>query len=629
MVAEQSAAREESERERARRSSAQKARHANVYRRLLGYLRPYRGRFLLALGAMSLYGATDGAVPYILKRVLDDIFGSRNEAMLWNLVYLILTFAVIRGLFGFLERYLIASVGLNIVRDLRNEISAHLLSLSPAFYSRHTSGSLVSRMTNDTLLVRSALTDAVGSILRDSIRIAALLAMALYLDPVLGAIAFVGFPIGIYPVMRFGKKVRRLSRHGQDRFGGLTGLLQEMIVGHRVVQAFSREDHEYRRFREENEHIRATYQKAEKYGAFAGPTNEALASLAIAAVILYGGFSVISGVRTQGDFIAFITSMFLLYEPLKKLGRVNTITQTGVSAAERIFELLDTPSDIRNRPNARQLTTTLPAIEYRGVTFRYPSSLAGGEDKNGAERNGSLENPYALQDFSLSIEPGETIALVGMSGGGKSTVVNLLPRFYDPTQGEIRIDGGDIREYTLASLRESISIVNQHTFLFNQTVHYNIAYGNIDATAEQVRAAAKAAHADVFIEQMPDGYDTIIGEQGLRLSGGERARIAIARALLKNAPILILDEATASLDSESEHLVQQAIDTLMKNKTTLVIAHRLSTVRKASRIAVMKTGRLVELGSHQELLARNGEYSKLHRLQFQAGDSGERYLSVG
>ncbi|MFN8388692.1 MAG: ABC transporter transmembrane domain-containing protein [Bdellovibrionota bacterium] len=600
----------------------------NVYRRLLSYLRPYRGQFLLALLAMSLYGATDGAVPYILKRVLDDIFGARNEGMLWNLVYLILGFAVIRGLFGFLERYLIASVGLSIVRDLRNEIGQHLLRLSTSFYSRETSGALVSRMTNDTLLVRSALTDAAGSILRDSVRIAALAGMAIYLDPVLGLIAFIGFPLGIYPVMRFGKKVRRFSRMGQDRFGGLTALLQEMIVGHRVVQAFAREDHEYQRFKEENEKITDTFKRAEKYGAFAGPTNEVLASLAIAAVILYGGFSVISGVRTQGDFIAFITSMFLMYEPLKKLGRMNTITQAGVAAAERIFELLDTVPEIQDLPGARPLVADRPEIEYRHVSFQYPST-----ERSGTEAIVSLDDakqrPYALHDFSLKVSSGETVALVGMSGGGKSTVISLLPRFYDPTSGEIRIAGSDIREYTLASLRSSMSIVNQHTFLFNQTVYDNIAYGDGTASREQIIEAAKAANAHTFIERLPEGYDTQIGEQGLRLSGGERARIAIARALLKNAPILILDEATASLDSESEHLVQRAIDRLMENRTTLVIAHRLSTIRKANRIAVLKQGRLVELGSHEELLAANGEYSKLHRLQFQQAETESRQLSAG
>ena len=595
-----------------------------VYRRLLGYLRPYRARFATALLAMSMYGATDGAVPYILKRVLDDIFGSQNVHMLWTLVWLILGFAVIRAGFGFLERYLIASVGLNIVRDLRNAIGQRLLQLSPSFYGSHSTGELVSCMTNDTLQVRTALTDAVGSILRDSVRIIALLAMALYLDPVLGLIAFIGFPFGIYPVMRFGKKVRRFSRMGQDRFGSLTALLQEIIVGHRVVQAFSAEEIEYRRFSEENQKITDTFLRAEKYGAMAGPTNEALGAIAIAAVILYGGLSVISGVRTQGDFIAFITSMFLLYEPLKKLGRVNTITQAGISAAERIFELLDVRPDIQESADAVVLDSTRPSIEYKEVSFSYPAHAA---EKDAADAESA--NAPALRGVSLSIAPGETVALVGLSGSGKSTFVNLLPRFYDPVEGSILIDKRDVRGYTLSSLRGAMAIVSQHTFLFNQSVQYNIAYGKPEASETEVFAAAKAAHAHEFISKMPGGYQAMIGEQGLRLSGGERARIAIARALLKNAPILILDEATASLDSESEHLVQRAIDTLMENKTTLVIAHRLSTIRRANRIAVFKQGKIIELGAHEELLNRSGEYAKLYRLQFQEAAEREQQISAG
>jgi len=576
-----------------------------VYKRLLGYLKPYRGQFALALLAMSIYGATDGAVPYVLKRVLDDIFGAQNERMLWVLVWTILSFAVIRGLFGFLERYLIAVVGLKIVRDIRSQIGAHILTLSPSFFARESTGALLSRVTNDSLLVRTALTDVAGSVLRDTVRIVALLTVAIYLDPVLGLIAFIGFPLGLYPVLRFGKKVRRFSRQGQDRFGELTALLQEIILGHRVVQAFSKEAQEAERFRAENEKITDTFRRAEKYGAMSGPTNEMLASLAIAAVILYGGFSVISGVRTQGDFIAFITAMFLLYEPLKKMGRANTAFQSGISAAERIFEILDTEPDIVEAPDAVELRGREPRIEYRNVSFVYPQS-----------ENGDSERENALTNVSLKIAPGETIALVGMSGGGKSTLVNLLPRFYDPTEGGILINGRDIRDYTLRSLRDSIAVVSQHTFLFNDSVAYNIGYGAENPSLDDIMTAARTAHAEEFIERLPEGYRTIIGEQGFRLSGGERARIAIARAILKNAPILVLDEATASLDNESENLVQKALEALMTNRTTLVIAHRLSTVRRASRIAVLKHGQIVEIGNHDELLRLKGEYSKLYRLQF-------------
>lgn len=569
-----------------------------AYKRLLKYLKPYFGQFLIALTAMGIYGATDGAVPYILKRVLDDIFGSRNEALLWQLVSVILIFAVLRGAFGFLERYLIASVGLKIVRDIRNDICQHLLSLSPSFFSKNNSGTLVSRMTNDTLQVKAALTDAAGSVLRDSIRVIALLVAALYLDPVLGGIALIGFPLALFPVMKFGKKVRKLSRMGQDNFGDLTSLLQEIILGSKVIQSFTNEQQEQKRFEKENQNLTDVFRKAEKYGALSGPSNEVLASLAIAGIILYGGFSVISGVRTQGDFIAFITSLFLLYDPLKKIGRVNTIIQTGLAASERIFEVIDTKSEITEVKNPIILQTKAPSIEYRDVAFTYNKG-------------------FALKNINLKIKAGETIALVGMSGGGKSSLVNLLPRFYDPTIGEVFIDNVNIKNYSLESLRESIAIVSQHTFLFNESIFHNIAYGKKNATLEEVEAAAKAAFADEFISKLAHGYDSKIGEQGLNLSGGERARITIARALLKNAPILILDEATASLDSEAEHIVQQAIDNLMKNKTVLVIAHRLSTIRQASRIVVLKNGEIVEIGSHSELLNLGQEYNKLHRLQFQ------------
>ena len=320
------------------------------------------------------------------------------------------------------------------------------------------------------------------------------------------------------------------------------------------------------------------------------------------------------GVRTQGDFIAFITSVFLLYEPLKKLGRTNTAVQTGLAAAERIFEVLDRPSEIQDCADPIELSVTHPEIVLDRVWFRYPQAEMSLEASDGAPQ--SPEEEWAVRDISLRVAPGTTLALVGMSGGGKSTLANLLPRFYDVTKGAIMVDGVDVRKLSLASLRRSISIVGQHTFLFNHTVRYNIAYGRPEATLDEVIAAAKAAHAHTFISRLPEGYDTVIGEQGFRLSGGERARIAIARALLKDAPILVLDEATASLDSESERLVQDAVDRLMENRTVLVIAHRLSTIRKAQQIAVLSQGRLVESGSHDELIERGGEYAKLHRLQF-------------
>ena len=521
-----------------------------VYRRLLTYLWPFRGRFAVSLLAMAVYGATDGGIPWILKRVLDDIFGHQDSSKLYLLVGVIFFFALLRGIFGFIQRYYSATVGNGIVENIRNDISRKLLELSPGFFSAETSGGLLSRMTNDVLLIRSALTDAAAALLRDTIRVAALLVAAILLDPKLALIAFLGFPMAMLPIIKFGRRIRRLGRTGQDKVGGLTSILHEIILGNRIVQSFTMEEREQERFEAENRALTKTLNKAEKYGALSGPTNEAVAALAIALVILYGGFSVISGVRTQGDFIAFITSMLLLYEPLKKLGRVNNIVYSGVAAAERIFELLDLTPEIQSPPDAPPLKIASPRIEYRSVDFRYDAGKAERTVVN-VDDGESVSRDWVLEDVSFTVEPGSTFALVGSSGGGKSTIVNLLPRFYDVIDGEILISGRNIREVDLRSLRKAIAVVSQQTFLFNDTVFNNIRYGKPEASDEEVYAAAAAAHADIFISAMPAGYDTLVGEQGFRLSGGERARLAIARALLKDAPILILDEATASLDSES------------------------------------------------------------------------------
>jgi len=575
---------------------------SRVRSRLLRFLAPHRGKFICALGSMIIYGSTDGIIPFLIRSILDDIFGKQNESMLLILPIYVMSFAVIRGLFGFLQSYLSAQVGHSIIRDIRNAIHERILLLSPAYFEKNGTGSLISRVTNDTLVVRYAITDVMATVLRESVRIVSLLAAALYLDPTLGMIAFLVFPLGVLPVIKFGKKVRKLSKVGQEKFGGLTGVLQESIQGHRVVQAFCREDYEREKFAKENAQLTSTFIKAERYGSFSAPTNEFLASMAISGVILYGGFSVMSGVRTQGDFIAFITSMFLLYEPLKRLGRVNNAYQQALSAGERILEVLDAEPEVAANPAGVLLKRSPSQIEFSNVSFRY----------GGAEG----ERVDALVDISLLIEPGETVALVGMSGGGKSTLVGLLPRFYDATAGVVKIAGRDIKDYTLQSLRDSIGVVSQNTFLFNDTAFNNIRYGKLDASMDEVIEAAKKVHAHDFIMRLPEGYQTLLGEQGMRLSGGERARIAIARALLKDAPILVLDEATASLDSESEKIVQDAIEVLMAKRTVLVIAHRLATVRRANKIAVISHGRLVELGTHEELLALQGEYAKLHQIQF-------------
>ena len=390
----------------------------------------------------------------------------------------------------------------------------------------------------------------------------------------------------------------------------MTGLLSEIIQGHKIVTIFQRENFENTRFQKENDEFTKIQMKAEKYGALSAPTNEVLATLAIAAIIVYGALSVIDGVRTQGDFIAFITSIFLLYEPFKKLSRVNTSLQTGIAAADRIFEIIDKPETVVDN-GKREVSDEIESVIFENVEFCYPTGFK------------------ALDNLSFQCQKSSTNALVGMSGSGKSTLVNLLPRFYDLTAGRILINGHDIRDYSLVSLRNSISFVGQNVFLFNDTIYNNIAYGKQGASKEEVIRAAELSYSTEFIDKLPNGFETSVGEIGGRLSGGQKARIAIARAILKDSPILILDEATASLDNDSEDQVQKAIDELMKGRTVFVIAHRLSTVRNADQILVMKNGKIIETGKHSELLASKGEYSRLYEIQFRDTNIDSPLPSLG
>jgi subfamily B ATP-binding cassette protein MsbA len=573
-----------------------------MYRRILGYLKPHKRYFWAALAMMIVFGATDGVVPFLVKRILDDIFTNRDATMLWILPGVIVGFALVRGLSDFGQQFLMAAVGHRVTQDIRNDVNRHVLSLSPDFFIRNSTAEILSRVTSDVLLIRTLLTDSSASVIRDSIRVVVLLCSCIYLDPTLSLIAFVFFPLAGFPIAKIGKKMRKLSKRGQDAIGQLSALFQESMQGHRVVKIFCREEFEQRRFERGNHDLTQTFIKSERVRAFAGPINEILASLAISGVLLYGGYSVISGARTAGGFMAFLVSVFLMYEPFKKLSRVNATVQQGLSGAQRIFEILDTKPTILDpeKPVGLGLGKT---IELRGVSFEYPSISTG-------ERSVS-----ALKDVSLVIPEGKTVALVGFSGSGKSTLVDLLPRFIDPTGGSVTIGGVNLKDLRLSDLRSAIAMVGQHTFLFNDTVYNNIAYGNPDASREEVLRAAKAAYAVDFIERMPEGFETQVGEGGMSLSGGERQRLAIARAILKNAPILILDEATASLDTRAEREVQMAIEELVKGRTTLVIAHRLSTIRDADTIVVMSDGMIVEQGSHDELMRKGGEYSRLRGMQ--------------
>jgi len=567
-------------------------------RRVFRYLRPYIWpHFVGGMICMTLFSSTNGVMPFLVRHISDDVFSEKNAGVLAVLPFIIVVTFVVRGLLYFGSGYLSEYVGQRIITDIRRDLNDHIQDLSLSFFDRYPTGEIITRMTNDVVAVRGALIDAVTSVLRDALSLVVLVVVAFWQDWVLALIAFVAFPTSVLPVLHLSRRLRNLSWRGQVSLGQLTTLLQETVQGNRVVKAFGMESYEKRRFSEENECMFGLTMKALRIRTLTNPIMEILAAFAIAGVVWYGGHSVISGARTQGAFLAFLTALFLLYEPFKALGRAHATIQLGFVSADRIFEFLDAVPDIHDKPEARALTHIEPGVELDNVSFTY------GHDP-------------VLRNVSLNVRPGEVVALVGPSGGGKSTLADLILRFYDVTEGAVRIGGIDVRELTVSSLRAQIGLVTQHTFLFNDTVKNNIAYGGIDGSMDAIVAAAKDAYAHDFIMELPQGYDTSIGEFGMRLSGGQRQRIAIARALLKNAPILVLDEATSALDNESERLVQQALDRLMEHRTTLVIAHRLSTIRRADRILVLMKGEIVEQGTHEELLALNAEYRKLHDLQF-------------
>jgi len=551
-----------------------------------------------ALACMVLFGATDGGIPLLIKHVLDGVFARQDQRLLYILPVALVIFTVVRALLDFGQQFLMCKLGHLVVRDLRNRVNSHLLTLAPGYFVRNSTANLLARVTSDVLLVRSLLTDTLAAVIRDSIRVVALLSAAVYLDPLLALIAFVVFPIGIYPIVRFGKRMRKLSRMGQEAIGSVSALLQESMLGNRVVKIFGREKFEEQRFTAANQQLTNTFIKSERIRALTGPINEVLASFAISGVLLYGGLTVIQGTRTQGDFLAFLVAVFLLYDPFKKLSRINSNVQQGLAGAERIFEVLDTVPSIREPLHPKSLGAA-NSVVFEAVSFSYAEGGVA-----------------ALRDISLSIAPGQRVALVGFSGSGKSTLTDLVPRFVDPGVGRVLIGGVDIAQVSLHELRSRVAVVGQHTFLFNDTILSNIGYGREDATRAEIEDAARAAFAYDFIMALPDGFETMVGEAGHALSGGERQRVAIARAILKAAPILILDEATASLDNRAEREVQRALEELAKNRTSIVVAHRLSTIHDADLIVVMRDGQIVEQGRHEELIAHNGEYARLHALQF-------------
>lgn len=576
-----------------------------AYLRLLRYLRSYLGRLIAAGICSGVVAALTGAYAWMVRPALDEVFINKNVTWLIFLPVALMGVSVLKGLAGYGQTYLMIYVGSRVVTDIRQQLFGHLMRLPIGFHLKNPSSRMMSRVVNDVNWIQNAVSGVLKDLFQQSLTFLVLLGVIFYQNWRLALLAIVAIPLSAYPMVRFGNRLRRIATTGQERTADMSTALQETLTGIRIVKGFTRESAEDQRFARLNEAYFRTNMKSTQVSAITSPVLEAVGVIGVAGIIWYGGSQVIQGGMTPGTFFSFLTAVFLMYTPIKRLASANNTIQQALSAAERVFSVLDVPTESATDAGVRDLDGVRSTIELRRVTFQYEGVDA-----------------QALQDVSLTVRSGEILALVGSSGAGKTTLVNLIPRFYDPTTGAILIDGVDLREIRLPALRRQIGIVSQETHLFDDTVRNNIAYGKDDVTDEAILEAARAAFAHEFIERLPNGYETLIGENGVKLSGGERQRLAIARALLRNPPILILDEATSSLDTESERMVQMALMNLMKGRTTFVIAHRLSTIQRADRIAVLSRGSLVEVGRHEELLALGGTYHRLYQMQFQdAGDS--------
>jgi len=573
-----------------------------VFIRLLRLAKPHLPKFFLAMICMLVVGAITSGLAFLVKPALDEIFIKKNSEMLLWIPFVIVVLYFFKGFCNYAQTMIMSYIGQRIIADLRNRLYWQIQKQSLHFFAEHPTGVLMSRITNDVSSIQGAVSEAVTSLFKDTFTLIFLVFVVFYRDWQLASIAMLVFPLTIFPIAKFGKKMRKVAVRTQVTMGALNTILQETLSGIRIVKAFCREDYESQRFAQRNEHLFRLTLKTVAVSALSSPFMEFLGGIGIAAIIFYGGHQVIKGTSTPGTFFSFLTALIMLYEPVKRLTNVNNTIQQGIAGAERVFAIIDREPDIKDKPKAYELPKIREGIELRNVSFSY-------------------NKQPVLRNINLKIKVGEVVAFAGMSGGGKTTLVSLIPRFYDVTEGQILIDGHDIRDVTITSLRRQIAIVTQQTILFNDTVRNNIAYGDFEKSEEEIIEAAKAANAHDFIMKLPCGYDTVIGEQGAMLSGGERQRISIARALLKNAPILILDEATSSLDTEAEIEVQKALENLMQGRTTLVIAHRLSTIRGADRIVVMVNGEIVEEGTHDELMNLKGEYYKLYMMQFRENGS--------
>jgi subfamily B ATP-binding cassette protein MsbA len=575
----------------------------NEFRRLLGYTRPYRGRIAAALAAMVFYGASTGYLALLVRDIVDDVLV--KQVRVERVMAILVVVYLIKGVSAYLSAFWMTDVGQLVVRDVRNALFGHILGQSAGFFARRTTGQLVSRVTSDVTQIQQAVSETIGDLLREGLALIAYLFVLFKLDARLAMVCLTSAPVIVYPLVRLGQKVRRTTKRSQEHLETLSHVATEAFSGHRIVKAFGMEGREASRFARASDALYRTHMKVTSALSSLPPVMEFLGGIAMAAALWYGSQQISQGRLTAGDFTAFMAALFLSYGPAKKLSRVNANLQQAIAAAGRIFEMIDTHTEVIDKPGAQAMTPLARGVTFRDVTFQY-------EDR---------DRRHILRHVSFEVPVGQVVAIVGLSGAGKTTLVNLIPRFYDVTEGAILVDGVDIRDVTLASLRAQIGMVTQDTVLFDDTIAANIAYGSPGASRERIEAAARAAHAHEFVHTLPEGYETRIGERGQRLSGGQRQRLAIARALLKDPPILVLDEATSSLDAESEHLVQDALVRLMENRTSFVIAHRLSTVRRADAIIVLERGTVREIGRHDELLARpNGVYARLYALQmFESG----------
>lgn len=571
------------------------------HRRLISYIKENKLRLVCAMLCMMVVAASQAASAYLMKPVLDEVFVNKSSQALKLIPIAIIFIFFARGIGMYGQEFLMESVGQRIIRKLRDDLYGRIQDLPLSFFHKERTGVLMSRITNDVNIIKAMVSTAVTGALKDAFTILGLTILIFYMDWKLALIALVVLPLAFYPIVEFGRRVRRVSTGVQEAMADLSAFLHETFAGSRIVKAFGMEAYEKRRFFDKTKALFKLEIRAVIARSLSSPVMEFLGGLGIALIIWYGGFRVINGTSTVGTFVSFMTAVIMLYDPVKKLSKLNNALQEGLAAVDRIFDIVERESDIVETQNPKTIATQPHRVVFDDVCFAY-------------------EEEMVLTDIHLDVKAGEILALVGMSGGGKTSLVNLIPRFYDVSCGRILVDGTDIKELAIADLRKQIAIVTQDPMLFNDTVRNNIAYGNPEAPFAEIQRVAEAAYAYDFVQQFPRGFDTSIGELGSRLSGGEKQRLCIARALLKDAPILILDEATSSLDAEAEQVVQKALENLMKGRTTFIIAHRLATVGFAHRIVVLSNGRIVEEGTQADLLALGGEFYKLHQMQFSNGE---------